>query len=251
MAQPNPLVYIAGAAAALGLAVLAASGGQRLNGGGGSPDPDLDTDPDQADEPPDNGGGGGGSTGPKAQPILVGPRNSPEIAAQLTRMADVFASEGVNMQYVQPWEVMTMRKTPGRAVAIPPEQYWYLMAATLRDAFGPLREAFGAPITVYNGYRPPDYNKAVTMRPDGTWTKGSRHQWAQAVDLLPVNATGAERVRLARLAAALYVDRGHALKMGFGVYGKADFPTGVHLDVGFKRRTWGRADQFVNGVGQA
>ncbi len=39
--------------------------------------------------------------------------------------------------------------------------------------------------------------------------------------------------------------------MGFGVYGNPDFPTGVHLDVGYKRRTWGQAAHFVNEVTQA
>ncbi len=79
-------------------------------------------------------------------------------------------------------------------------------------------------------------------------TVGSRHQWFQALDLLPADATAENRVLLAKVAAGLFLDRGSKLQMGFGVYGKPKFPQGVHIDTGFEKRTWGSADYFIEQV---
>jgi uncharacterized protein YcbK (DUF882 family) len=168
-------------------------------------------------------------------------------------MEQAFVAEGVDLDYITPLEVTTLTKTPTHAVAIPPREYWYAMAATLRDGFVPLRKAFGKPIAINNGYRPPEYNREVTCtRRDGKCvdegTAGSRHQWFQALDLLPVDATPENRILLARVAAAFFLERGDSLKMGFGVYGKPKFPQGVHIDTGFERRTWGSADHFIDRV---
>ena len=191
--------------------------------------------------------------GKRPEPIRVGHAKSKRIKALLADMEQVFVAEGVDLDYITPLEVTTLTKTPTHAVAIPPTGYWYAMAATLRDGFVPLRKAFGKPIVINNGYRPPVYNREVTCkRRDGKCvdegTEGSRHQWFQALDLQPADATAENRVRLATVAAAFFLDRGHELEMGFGVYGKPKFPQGVHIDTGFERRTWGSAEHFINQV---
>ncbi len=57
--------------------------------------------------------------------------------------------------------------------------------------------------------------------------------------------TAAQRRReLAERAAALYPDRGAELKTGLGVY---SYPTPgtVHIDTGYRRRTWKDGRRFV------
>ena len=135
-------------------------------------------------------------------------------------------------------EVTRMPKAPGQPVAIPPREFWPRMARTLRETFMPLRLAVGMPLSV-RGYRPPDYNEAVGGAPR------SRHQWFEAIDLRVVGGSLADRQRLALAAAALYVENGRAEKLGFAVY--KDTLT-VHFDTGFRQRTWGEADHWIDQV---
>lgn len=184
-------------------------------------------------------------TSRKAKPIAVGPRNSPEIAALVTEMRDEFVSRGVDLSVVTPEEVTEMRKAPGRPLAIPPRAYWPMMIETLREGFMPIRAELGRGINIYNGYRPADYNKAVGGK------IGSRHQWFQAIDMIPMGGGATARRELALLAARIFVDRGWELKMGFGTYGDPSNPSGVHIDTGFQRRTWGDAEHFIAQVRNA
>ena len=105
--------------------------------------------------------------GKRPEALRVGHAKSKRIKLLLAEMEQVFEAEGVDLDYITPLEVTTLTKTPTHAVAIPPKGYWYAMAATLRDGFVPLRKAFGKPIVINNGYRPPEYNREVTCRRKG------------------------------------------------------------------------------------
>ena len=213
-----------GALGAAGLVALASGGNDAPSPGaapGGSQEPE-----------------GGGVSGAPPKPIAVGDPKDPELASLLQQMRDEWASSGVRVDWFDPVELTTMRKAPGRPVAIPPREYWQRMARTLL-VVQELRAELG-PLTVYNGYRPADYNKAVGG------AKGSRHQWFEAVDMYPTSGEAAQRRTLARAAALLFLRRGHELAMGFGVYG-TNTPS-VHVDTGHKRRTWGDAQHFIDQV---
>lgn len=174
------------------------------------------------------------------EPLLVGSRSEPRICALLDEMAALFAEHGVDGTLVRPIEVTCMRKSPGRAIAIPPRSTWPRMATTLREVFVPLRRRLGVPLSLV-GYRPPDYNAAVGGKP------GSRHQAFQAIDIRVVkdHATPERRRALALEAAALFIARGRPLRMGLGVYG-CPTPGNIHVDTGWARRTWNDAPHFLD-----
>lgn len=181
------------------------------------------------DEEPEEDGAVSG--GVKAEPIYVGVRGDPELEALLIEMDDELASAGITSFSAA--EVTKMRKTPGPSYAVPPRSYWPRMITTLQ-LVQRIRDDWGRPISVYNGYRPEDYNKAVGG------AKGSRHQWFEAVDLLPQG----DRDDFAQLVATYYVREGSAQNMGFGVYGKPGRVTGVHVDTHGKRK-WGEAGYYI------
>lgn len=168
----------------------------------------------------------------KPETIFVSVRGDPELESLLQQMDDEFASAGIRSFSAA--EVTKMRKTPGPSYAIPERSFWPRIIATL-VVMQAIRDAWGKPISVYNGYRPPDYNLAVGGKP------GSRHQWFEALDVLP---TG-DRDEFALLVAKFYID---SSDMGFGVYGKPGAVTGVHVDL-HRKRTWGIADDYVRRAG--
>ena len=190
---------------------------------------------------------------PKGGPpeaLAVGPPDDPEIAALLTEMRDVFASGGVNLNWITPEEVTLLHKKGYAGQhAIPPRSYWPRMVQTIRGVFQPLREAFGAPLRISNGYRPPFYNLLVTKttdKPKGT--PGSRHQWFEALDFVPTEGGAEPRVELALLAADLYLARGNDLRMGLGIYSPDAWPGGFHVDTGSQRRKWANTRYWLNRV---
>ncbi|MCH9680371.1 MAG: hypothetical protein K0V04_02970 [Deltaproteobacteria bacterium] len=165
--------------------------------------------------------------------------SDPEVAGLLAEMGELFEAEGVDLSVITPAEVTQMPKAGG-AIAIPPPAYWPRMALTLREVFMPLREAMGVPLAV-RGYRPPDYNRAVGGAPK------SRHQAFEALDIRVAgsHSTAGRRRELAERTAALYRERGGALKLGFGAYGYP-IPGNVHVDTGHQRRAWRDASRFVS-----
>ncbi len=187
---------------------------------------------------------GGGA--PEA--LAVGPANDPEIAALLTEMRDVFASGGVNLNWITPEEVTQLHKKGYAGQhAIPPRDYWPRMVQTIRTVFMPIREAYGAPIKITNGYRPPFYNLLVTKtkeKPLGN--PGSRHQWFEALDAIPVEEGAEPRQELGLLAAKIWVTRGAELKMGIGVYAPREWPAGLHFDTGSQKRKWADSRYWIN-----
>ncbi len=163
--------------------------------------------------------------------LYVGRRGDPELESLLQQLDDELRSAGVRSFTAA--EVTKMRKTQGPSFAVPARGAWPRMVQTL--AFlQRIRDDVGKPIRIYNGYRPPDYNKAVGG------ARNSQHQGFRAVDTITDDME-----RYALLIAKYYVLYGADEKMGFGVYRKGTRLTGVHIDTGFRRRTWGAADDFV------
>lgn len=119
-------------------------------------------------------------------------------------------------------EVTRLRKAPGTVYAIPPLSLWDRMLRTLRDVAEPLREVYGGPLRVLNGYRPTDYNEAVSG------AKGSRHLYFEALDL-----TADDMQRLREVAADFFVEN-PTLSIGLGLY-----RGNIHVDIGYRRRFWG------------
>lgn len=178
-------------------------------------------------------------------PIAVGFEDDPEIDALVREMQDEFVSRGVDLNVISVAEVTRMRKAPGGPLAIPPRSWWPKMARTITEVYMPLRYEAGVPFNITSGYRPPDYNKAVTCEREVNgecveWSRGSRHQGFEAIDFVP--ASGADAI--ARSAAHLYLQRGRDLKMGLGIYG---WPaTRLHIDTGHKRRTWENTRRYLD-----
>jgi len=191
--------------------------------------------------------------------MYVGKPGDPGVEALLAEMNSYFASEGVDLNLITAEEVTTMRKAPGKPHAIPPRPYWPRMARTITQLFMPLRKRMGEPLQILNGYRPPDYNKAVTCTEEDVfgncteWTDGSRHQWFDGLDIMiPASAsTHANRSQLALEGARLYLEEGHRLGVGFGAYDPAppQAPGNIHLDASEKRRTWANADYWIEQAG--
>jgi len=170
------------------------------------------------------------------KPLYVGQRGDPELEALLTELSDYLTAEGVDTSVASAAEITEMRKTSPRAYAIPPRKLWPNAAYTLKHVFMPLRWALGQPITIRNGYRPPSYNAAVGG------AKSSRHQDFSAFDL--AGPTREATKRLAELAAELYKRKASELRLGFGAYGYPS-PGNIHVDAGWKARTWDDAETFV------
>lgn len=185
-----------------------------------------DTEPDDGDD-----------MAPPPKPIAVGKPSDPAIAALLKSMEAVFVQAGVNVSWFSPREVTKMTKAPGGESAIPPQAYWPRMATTIVEVAQPIRQQLGLPFAM-GGYRPPDYNKAVGGKP------GSRHQWFEALDLRIAGSqnTAANREKLKNLAAMAYVMEPGA-PMGLGIYSG-----NIHVDYGWKRRTWEQAQKYIKAV---
>lgn len=182
-------------------------------------------------------------------PIYVGQRGDPELESLLADMDRTFRSYGVDLSLIDGAEVTLMRKTDGY-YAIPPREYWPRMAATIVYGFMPIRRAVGQPITVTSGYRPPDYNKAVTCVTEVggecvDWSEGSRHQWFEALDMVaPQGLTNTQ----AMAAAGIWVRDGQALRMGLGIYGTQGTASNIHIDTGSRARRWKNARYWTNRV---
>jgi hypothetical protein len=169
-------------------------------------------------------------------PLYVGKRGDPELEALLTELSDYLTAEGVDTNVASAAEITKMRKTPGPSYAIPPRELWPNAAYTLRNVYLPIRWALGQPIVFRNGYRPPDYNAAVGGAPC------SRHQDFSAFDL--AGQTSEATRELARLAGDMFNRRGSEYQIGFGAYG-APTPSNIHIDAGWKQRTWGDARAYT------
>lgn len=180
------------------------------------------------------------------KPIAVGHRGDPVIDEILAEMAATFTDLGVDLAWVQPWEVVRMYKAPGKPLAIPPREYWPRMAQTLREVYVPLAQQmaeYGVKLEIRNGYRAPDYNAAVGGAPN------SRHQSGEALDVYvdKANSSPKNRVLLAQTLARQYINQRPGLEMGFSAYGSPT-PSNVHMDTGWDRRALEEADYYIDQV---
>lgn len=101
------------------------------------------------------------------------------------------------------------------------------------DAHGPIIGPIGTGLAV-----------AAAYRPEGG-AKGSRHKWNQAIDLDLLGGSQLDHElafrRYYRAAVLVwYTAAASGLRVGLGLYCNRDRCAGrrVHLDVGFKTRTW-------------
>ena len=187
-------------------------------------------------------------SGGAPEALWVGGKNHPETVALLNEMRDEFLSAGVNLEWITPEEVTALHKKGyGGKHAIPPREYWPRMIQTILTVFHPIRAQYGKPIKITNGYRPPFYNLLVTQtedKPEGN--PGSRHQWFEALDMIPVEEGAEGRQELGLLAANIWNTRGVELAMGLGVYPPREWPGGLHFDTGSKKRKWADSKYWID-----
>lgn len=153
------------------------------------------------------------------EPIAVGPPEDTAISALLDEMRAAWDAQGVDTT-ISPREFTRLRKAPGQPSAIPPRSSWADTGRFLAAVWNPLRRGLGQPINVVNGYRPADYNAAVGGAPKSLHVRGL------ALDLKPTEPGAADRLALG--AAALYLTRGQAIRMGLGIYGLSS--PSIHVD---------------------
>ena len=206
-----------------GVIVFAASG--EGDGGGGGPVPPAPPDELERQRP---------KVGPPPDQVAVGQPSDPAIAEWLAEL-DAYLAASVPRVGWTARELTTMPKAPGAPVAIPPRTLWANMIPTLR-LLGELRKRMGDEPLALRAYRPPDYDRAVAG--GGT----SLHTYFAAIDI-----RHPDRRRLARTAAELVLDRPDE-SIGFGAYGAgpSGSPSNIHLDTGWRRRTWEHAREWLD-----
>jgi hypothetical protein len=115
---------------------------------------------------------------------------------------------------------------------VPPRRYWPRMIPT-RQLAGYLRHKLGVPLRVGNGWRPRWFNDHVCG------ASNSQHLYFAALDLdLIGDARKTLAAKLYEEAVRLYVSVGPIYDMGLGLYSSSGKGTRVHIDTGFKLRTW-------------
>ncbi len=157
---------------------------------------------------------------------------------KLARLQQFFTDEGI--VFFSAKEMCTMRKTPNRAIAIPPEKLWPNIIPTLRLS-DMLRAHMGHPLSTGNGYRHRAYNKAVGG------ARFSSHLKFRAHDMdLPMSKRSREnQEKFYEAACELFIENGKQMRMGLGLY-RPWRGTRLHIDTG---RYWGRASwksKYVN-----
>ena len=182
-------------------------------------------------------------SGTPPQALISGPANDPEIAALLAEIDGLLAQAGINLRQICARELCELPKAPGRPCSIPPRSLWRNIVPTA-VLVQTMRTRLGFPLEL-RGYRPPDYNAAVGG------SKRSQHQWFGAIDVYawPSVRNASTRVAVAEAGARVFVEN-PAEAIGFGVYGKAT-PSNIHLDTGFRRRTWRDAQIWIDRIRDA
>jgi len=122
--------------------------------------------------------------------------------------------DAAGVQHFRAQRFLTLRQT-GEVVTMP--DAYADAAVRVCQLADTLRNRYGAPVRLANGYRPPDYNAAVGGAPK------SQHIFGAAVDLDPLDGREAE---FQALAAQLWLENPDQLA-GLGVYNGGR----IHLDV--------------------
>lgn len=137
--------------------------------------------------------------------------------------------ENWGIDHFSPEEIITLRNPrwdKSRQMMPPPEMRDNIKnTIMLADA---LRKAWGDPIIVWSGYRPPEYNKLVGGAPR------SQHKVFKALDLHPANGKVKEFQKVAD--ALVRGARVAGMNVGFGKYDKF-----IHIDTNADtghNRTW-------------
>jgi len=181
--------------------------------------------------------------GKPPEPLAIG-EDTGAVGALLDEFQAFLESEGV-AQFTSAREFLRLPSLSGTKYAVPPKSLWANAIPTLQ-MFQAIRRKAGVPIPL-RGYRPPAYNETVAG------ADRSMHQWLAAVDMRPQS-----NVEDIALLAALEVIARPDDTPGLGVYG--DPPRSLHLDTGYRARSWDqggawlrRAQQHLlglNGTGQ-
>lgn len=153
--------------------------------------------------------------------------NDGNVKARLAELDRDILDAGVT--YFTAREVCKVRypekiRMPAPCYAIPPLTIWGNMIDTLVHIAVPIREAYGAPLRVLNGYRERRYNTLVTK------SKRSKHIYNEALDL-----TGSDMGKLRRVAADFFLAHPE-MNLGFGFY-----LGNIHVDMGSRDKPtfWG------------
>jgi hypothetical protein len=169
--------------------------------------------------------------------IARGSASKAKIAALLEEIDAYMADQGVNVDWFPARELTLLRK--GNVCSIPPRGLWPGMAYTILNVAQPLREMIGKPFWV-GGYRPNDYNA------EAGGAEKSRHIWWTALDIKVKDGTQNDRMALALGASQIYLEEAPRLRMGLGVYSPYPKPVTVHVDTGYKQRTWKYTQQYLD-----
>ena len=155
--------------------------------------------------------------GTSTEPMAYGSLS--QVGGLLAEYEGYLAAQGVNLDWFSVQELTKLRRT-GR-YAIPPKHLWDEMARTIVHAAQPIREELGAPLRIYNAYRPPWYNRLVRG------AKRSLHLRNGALDLIPMDS--GKRRELAEIAARFFAAYGDDRRVGMGIYNHPRM-TGLHVD---------------------
>lgn len=161
----------------------------------------------------------------KIEPIALG--NDQVVKARLAELDKDIMDAGIS--YFTAREVTKVRfpakiRMPAPCYSIPPLTCWDSMLTLLEKVAVPLREEYGEPLTVLNGFRAYSYNAKVTK------SLGSKHVRFEALDLV-----GRDMKRLRAIAADFFISHPE-MKLGFGAY-----LGNIHMDMGSRSRPtfWG------------
>lgn len=161
----------------------------------------------------------------KIEPIALG--NDQLVKARLAELDRDIMDAGIS--YFTAREVCKVRypakiRMPAPCYSIPPLTVWDSMLTLLEKVAVPIREEYGEPLKVLNGFRAYSYNMKVTE------SLGSKHVRFEALDLV-----GRDMKRLRAIAADFFIAHPE-MKLGFGFY-----LGNIHVDMGSRRRNtfWG------------
>ena len=169
-------------------------------------------------------------------PAIVGTQNDPKVQDHLADIAATLRDCGI--EHVSASEVCRLYHTGiakrvyglkgrGQVFAIPRSTLIPAIMRFCQKVFEPLRAKLGQPIFIKNFYRPPKYNAAVNG------ATRSRHQWGDGADLYPVKSPDSDIRDLRDAAIDIWLDNPRD-PIGIGLYAG-----NVHLDYGYRRRSWG------------
>lgn len=188
------------------------------------------------------------------KPIAVGEATDPKVAPLVAEAQALWDSLGVPRHGIDVVRFWTMSKAPlddgpdeddvaTRPIAVPPRATWERSGVFLRDVVVPILRDYerrGGKLSElrFGGYRPADYNAAVSGAPK------SRHVDGDGIDIIPTKNVTANADRIIMAIARFKVDHPND-PIGFGAYA-----ANGHVDIG-GRRNWsgdsvpGKAEKYL------